>query len=179
MGIGEKMTIESSDLKVIPDFPDYSITKDGRVWSNPRKYRRKGRWLKFKTDSDGYYQVTLCFNTKKFSCQVHRLVLTTWDKSCPKGKQCRHLNGNKQDNRIVNLQWGTAKENTEDRDFHGTTARGEKIGNAKLTKSIVCEIKSMYRTKRYSHRKIAKLFLVGKTTITHLLNGDTWKHINA
>lgn len=51
---------------------------------------------------------------------VHRLVLSVFEGPCPPGMQCRHLNGNADDNRLENLQWGTPTEDNHDRVRHGT-----------------------------------------------------------
>lgn len=73
---------------------------------------------------------------------VHRLVIQAFRGLAPKGYQCRHLNGNPSDNRIENLQWGTAAENYNDRRGHGTANDGERHGNAKLTDDAVRAIRS-------------------------------------
>jgi len=103
------------DMKTIPNFPNYSITKDGQVWSNCYK-----RWLKPSKNIQGYLYVGLTINKKQHQCRVHRLVLETYVSPCPQGMQCRHLNGNKQDNRLENLKWGTGSENAQDAVRHGT-----------------------------------------------------------
>lgn len=51
---------------------------------------------------------------------VHRLVLEAFVGPCPKGMQCRHLNGIPTDNRLENLRWGTPSEDNYDRVRHGT-----------------------------------------------------------
>lgn len=51
---------------------------------------------------------------------VHRVVLEAFVGPCPPGMQCRHLNGVADDNRLVNLVWGTASEDNYDRVRHGT-----------------------------------------------------------
>ncbi len=104
-------------LKQIPDFPDYSITKDGRVWSCRFK-----RWLKGNKNSNGYLHVCLRCNNKSYTRKIHRLVLETYIGPCPENMQCRHLNGNRLDNRLENLCWGTSSENHQDAIRHGTHA---------------------------------------------------------
>ncbi len=51
---------------------------------------------------------------------VHRLVLLAFRGEPPVGNECRHLNGNRTDNRLVNLAWGTHSENSIDQVIHGT-----------------------------------------------------------
>lgn len=51
---------------------------------------------------------------------LHHIVLEAFVGPRPPGMQCRHLNGNSLDNRLENLQWGTAREDNYDRVRHGT-----------------------------------------------------------
>jgi hypothetical protein len=53
--------------------------------------------------------------------------------------QCRHLDGNRSNNRLDNLAWGTPLENGADKARHGT-AKGERNGRAKLTAAKVRRI---------------------------------------
>ena len=52
------------------------------------------------------------------SWNVHHLVLLAFVGKCPYGQETRHMNGNPKDNRLVNLRWGTHKENMEDKKRH-------------------------------------------------------------
>lgn len=98
------MVVDGIEVLSIAGFSNYAITKDGRVWSKPRKYATlQGQWLIPYIDSDGYSRIYLCQNKKRHNCFVHRLVLETYQGICPKGMECRHLNGNEQDNRLENL----------------------------------------------------------------------------
>ena len=112
-------------LKNISGFPNYAITKDGRVCSKPRVswqgHNLKGKWLKPQNGSSGYRFVILSINSKKFTRLIHRLVLETYVGSCPLGSECRHFDGDKQNNRLENLCWGSHKENEQDKIRHGTS----------------------------------------------------------
>ena len=58
----------------------------------------------------GYMTVNLCKNGKSNTKRVHRLVAVAF--LGESNLQIDHINGNKQDNRLVNLQYVTPKENT-------------------------------------------------------------------
>ena len=92
-------------MKTIERFPNYSIDETGHIWSHLR-----GRWLKC-TDQRGYVSALLRKNGKAHFVKVHRLVAEAFI-PCVEGKtQINHLNGNKKDNRIENLEWVDAGEN--------------------------------------------------------------------
>ena len=54
--------------------------------------------------------------------------------------------------------------------------KGMKNGRAKLTDIDILEIRNL-RARGLSYKELAKLYLVGKTTISHIIKGHTWKHI--
>lgn len=164
-------------MKSIPGFPNYSITKDGRVWSTPRR-RTKGGWLKL-INRVGYLAVELFKNSQGYICYLHRLVLETFVGACPAGMQCRHLNGIRTDNRLENLCWGTYEENEVDKERHGLTAQGEKNGNAKLTKEKVKVIRYLHKVAKFTYADLAWQFDVYKSTIERIVNRKTWKHLDA
>ena len=70
------------------------------------------------------------------------------------------------------LRWGTAKENSADRNLHGTGQRGEKSNSAKLTECQAREILSLKG--KMSQRAIAAKFGVGQRTISDIHNRITW-----
>lgn len=99
---------DGNHMKKIPNFPKYSVTDDGRVWSNT-----SGKWLSPTRDAYGYLQIGLFKNGKKNTRKIHRLVLEAYVGPCPDGMECLHKNGNSSDNRLANLKWGTHAENMQ------------------------------------------------------------------
>ncbi len=175
--VGISRWVGVNDMKPIPSFPNYSITKNGRVWS-----RRNKIWLKPDIHKFGHYFVVLYINHKRLVCGVHRLVLKTYVGPCPKDMECRHLNGNPADNRLKNLKWGTRSENSKDSIKHGTHSAvnkyGEKNGNSKLSNWERHVILYEYLTGSFSQRKLAKIFGVTYSTIWYLVHGKIWPFIN-
>jgi len=62
--------------------------------------------------SNGYLRITTCINGKQKAISSHRLIATCWIENTEKKPQVNHINGIKHDNRIENLEWNTARENT-------------------------------------------------------------------
>jgi len=171
------MIVDGIKIKTIPGFPNYAITKDGRVWSFPRKgSHHKGIWLVPNKMKNEYLTVGLCQNGKVFRKYIHRLVLKSYIGE-PGGRHARHLNGISIDNRLENLIWGTRKENEHDKLVHGHRYVGEKHGNAKLTLQKVRQLIYEYKTGLFSYKELAKHFNISMTTAWQIVNKKRWKHI--
>lgn len=134
-------------FRVIPGYSRYAIDENGIVISvcslNGRgKDRPWGNATRVKPniDRDGYHIVCLCHDGHKRTLHVHALVLKTFAGPCSDGMVCRHLDGNKTNNHVSNLAWGTPKENSQDMILHGTSRKGDKHNMAKLTDSDVLAI---------------------------------------
>jgi len=170
-------------MKIIPKFPNYSITKDGRVWSKERKDTIgrpvKGKWLV--QSGNRYLLVSLFKNSKQYICCVHRLVLETYVGECPENMECRHLDGNLYNNKLKNLKWGTKSENSLDAVKHGThggfSNKGENQRQAKLTEEDVKLIIDTYYDGAYTLTELANHFSVVPSAIWRILNKRTWKHV--
>jgi DNA-binding XRE family transcriptional regulator len=85
-----------------------------------------------------------------------------------------HGNGNRKDNRIENLRWGFALDNTDDRESDGKTARAERNGNAKLDWEEVDAIRQERSTKSTSFQNLADKFGVSKKTVMNIVHNKTW-----
>lgn len=147
----------------------YAVTEEGRVYSNiTRKYLKP---LLLKT---GYLQVKLTKNKKHKSLMVHRLVAEAF---LGKGGnlQVNHLNGIKTDNHFKNLEWCTAKQNTQHAINTGLNKEyGEGNGNSKLTSKQVSEIRNI---KGKSFTEIGKIFGISRTQVTNIVKHFQWKSV--
>ena len=106
--------------QIIPDFPEYKINENGEVFS---KYKYKTSivtddWRPVKQVLDkkvGYFLVTLVnAKTKVRKNQfIHRLLCQAFIPNPLNKPQVNHIDGNKQNNQLVNLEWATSKENSQ------------------------------------------------------------------
>lgn len=143
------------------------VSNLGRVLSITYKGRRRRILKPQPSGRAGYHQVGWYHKGVRRSATVHKLVLGAFVGPRPSPKHhARHANGDKLDNRLVNLCWGTALENSLDQITHGTSLR-------KLCVGQVREIR--WRAKRgESVRKLGKVFGVSSVTIVHITTRQTW-----
>lgn len=121
----------------------------------------------------GYLVVKLRVDGRQLTRLVHRLVLETFDRPSNPGEQTRHLNGDRTDNRIENLVWGTASENHYDRVRHGTATIGGANGRASLDDNTVSRIRM--QGPYYSQATLARAYAVSQQTISRVLLHQTYK----
>ena len=92
--------------KQIIDYPNYSITDDGRVWSHI-----SNKWMKTISDKRGYHRIRLSKDGKAKTFLVHRLVWTSFNGTIPEGKEINHKDEDKTNNNLSNLELVTHQEN--------------------------------------------------------------------
>lgn len=100
----------------------YSVSNLGRVRSEDRiifgkgftdKSKLYGRVLKDHNNGNGYRYVTISINAKQCNKYIHRLVAEAFIPNPNKYNLVNHLDGNKANNRVENLEWCTYKQNSQ------------------------------------------------------------------
>jgi hypothetical protein len=178
---------EQEEWRVIKSVPDYAVSNMGRLKRvTGGVHTWPGRILTPRPNRDGYMACQLCSrqnpianNHGKVWRLLHRLVLEEFVGARSEGFSCNHINGNKKDNRLENLEWVTVTENNQHALDTGLRSNG--IGdtsfNHKLQESDVLEIKKLLHSGNVSQRSIAKNFNVHFATISQIKMGRNWTHV--
>jgi hypothetical protein len=152
----------------------YFVNEFGEIYSYPKKTRKGVRKMLTHKNKNGYLSIDLCKNgnIKKYS--LHRIIALAFLDNIENKEQVNHINGNKHDNRIENLEWSTRSENQKHSIETGLrSAKGEKNSQSKLTEKDVLNIFNDKRT----YIQISKDFKISISTISDIKRGHTWNHI--
>jgi transcriptional regulator with XRE-family HTH domain len=156
-----------------------SETHIANIRKNPQKYLNREKILKTgKYGIYGHLEITLCKNGVRKKHKVHRLILETFVGPCPPGMECRHLDGNPQNNRLDNLCWGTPKENQADRIVHGTDNRGSRHGSSKVNDKQVVDIKRLAEEGKFTQKEIGKMFNISQPSVSMIKNKKRWTYFD-
>lgn len=153
---------------------NYSINKLGEVRNN-----RTETILKHSTNRYGYTTLNLWINGKKKTQSLHRALAIAFIPN-PENKRCvNHINGNKSDNRIENLEWATDSENQKHSYNTGLSSKPLGIKNPfnKWSEVQILKIKELLKQNKYTHREISEIVKTTKYVVDDISCGKAWTHL--
>lgn len=107
------------ELRDIPEFAGlYAATADGRIYSYSKK-----KFLSIVNGNNGYKQLCLHKDTKPYMRYLHRLVASAWLPNPDNLPEINHIDANKSNNDVSNLEWCTRNYNLSCRTKAGRTVR--------------------------------------------------------
>ena len=123
-----------------------------------------------------YYGVRLSVCGKVVNARIHSLVTAAFIGPRPVDKCVNHIDGNKLNNCVENLEYVSLYENAQHASVTGLLLRGEEHSTAKLTDIQVIEIRQKY-AEGATFRDLEKEYAVNLSTLHALVTGKTWKHL--
>ena len=151
----------------------YLVSTEGRIYSTKRK-----RHLNPYISNRGYLHVDLCINGKKESKKLHRLVADAFVPNPEDKPDVNHLDGNKTNCQVHNLEWCTKSENLRHAYQIGLrTPNWKAVSVFDIDGEYLCSFRSMKEAEErtgISHISISRCCC----GFTKTAGGFVWKHAN-
>jgi hypothetical protein len=138
----------------------YSISNKGIVFS----LKGKKKEIKGKINNSGYREILINHKGIRKYFLVHRLIAINFIPNKFNKRTINHIDGNKLNNSVDNLEWNTDSEN-----------QNHAIKKNLIKHKINFEIAEKIRKENGSHRELAKKYNLGKTQIGYIKNNKRWK----
>jgi len=150
----------------------YKISNLGKIISNDRilnlkngfKRFEKGREMKLTETHKGYLCVGLSKNSKNKTFEIHRLIAIHFIENPNNYNIVNHIDGNKLNNNINNLEWVNLRENTTHGNLNKNnfTSKYPCVYKPKNSKKFIAEINyngkknylGSYNTEKEAHEKV-------------------------
>lgn len=139
---------------------------------------RTGRALNHRPSTiHGYHMVNGNVSHSR-TPSVHRIVYETFVGDIPEGLQINHLDGNKSNNHLSNLEVCTASENVKHAFATGlrVAKKGEETPQAKVTTEQVKQMYGLFKL-GYTNDQVADLYKLSPRYVSLIRHGHRWKHL--
>jgi hypothetical protein len=162
----------------------YQVSNAGRVKSLPRRLERRGRWhmnireriLKPAINRKGYERIRLCVQMQERDFSVHRLVAEAFLPNPESKPEVNHINCNKADNRVDNLEWATTKENVTHAIANNLRRglKGERSAKAMLTNAQAAELRAKYGSRKMTIRELSNETNISYTVVQKIVTNKSY-----
>jgi len=176
----------------------YQVSNLGRIKSlqrtvlvkrSPNNFYRNKKEIFIKIHfckTNGYKMVCLQVENKMKNYLLHRLIASAFVPNPNKYDFVNHIDGNKLNNSILNLEWCTKSQNTyhafrnglNDKAIASAKARrGELASCVKLTEKDVVSLRSDWASGSYTHKQLGIKYGIGPTSSASIIQRRSWKHV--
>lgn len=179
--------METTEIwKDIPNYEGiYQVSNFGRVKRLQTSFMRKRQGklnlkekeLKGTINFFGYHRVMFYKNSKGESIAIHRLVAQLFIENINNKPQVNHIDGNKTNNHVSNLEWCNNSENQLHAWKLGLNRTSDNLDlyrtNCKINKELVKIIREELKTNK--SRDIAKKYNLSQSQVSNIKNNKSWK----
>jgi len=151
----------------------YEISSFGNV----RSYARETVCLIKPRINQGYFILGLWNKGKCKTSKIHRLVALHFIENPDNKPQVNHIDGNKLNNHLDNLEWVTPQENSAHASKLKLVAYGTRNAAAKITDEDVVSIRKMYDSGEFTQNQLSNKFNLSQGIIGKIINGLLWEHV--
>lgn len=156
--------------KPLLEYKGIEVSSIGRIKKAANKRRKQRILEKFPKDRDGYYRCTVQKLDGTYTSQpVHRLVAKAFIENPENKAQVNHIDGNRINNKVDNLEWVTPRENV----LHSFKYGNRKVCKIVPKKTILTDYQvDQIDTLRqlYTVNQLAKLFNVSYQTLKNIIH---------
>lgn len=156
--------------KPLLEYKGIEVSSIGRIRKAANKSRKERILTEFPKDRDGYYRCSVQRLDGTWTSQpVHRLVAKAFIPRTKNRDIVNHIDGNRTNNRIENLEWVTPKENV----IHSFKFGSRKICKQVPKKTILTDFQVNQIGKLrelYTVNQIAKLFNVEYQSLKNIIH---------
>lgn len=152
-------------MRRLQDYSDYAVTRDGRVWSY--KYHK---FLKPTANKKSYLQVGIYSGGKRSTKLVHHLVAKAYLNNQNNLTVVNHLDSDRQNNHVTNLEWCSTRENN----LH-TLKKGR--NQPKLTAEIVKALRRESETTDLSYRNLGRKYGISGVMVSRIIRRLSWDYV--
>ena len=163
-----RLSQEGSEVWVLAVGPgNVEVSNLGRVREASTGKKIATSWSRQK----GYLRV--------FGSQLHTVVMNSFsERPFPDAIVLHHEDGDRTNNSLANLRWGTYKENGADTARHGRTLRGQMHPRTKLTDKSIEEGLREYAEGRATQADLSRRWgNLGQGNVSSIVRGKAWKHV--
>lgn len=160
----------------------YQVSSYGRILSIKRSNLTSeglhGFLCGTSVNGKNYLQVNLRSNGNNKTRKIHRFVAETFIPNPKNLPTVNHIDGNKRNNFVDNLEWASYQYNMDHAVDNGLiNQRGKNHSQAKLTVEQVLAIRDLYSRESLNYSEIAKIFNTDHKVVSRIIRGIGWVDI--